>query len=165
MNEIDETVLIKIPGYEKSYCVNKETNEIYSLKWKRYMKCTVNNNGYKTVFLSKDKNRKLFLLHRLVFLVHQGYLPEIIDHMDGNRTNNSIDNLREVTRSQNMMNSKMNKKNTSGYKGVCKDRNGWRSHISFNGQIDQKNFKQKCHAIYYNRIMRNLLHGEYKREN
>ena len=165
MNEIEETVLIPVPGYEKLYCLNKETNEIYSLKWKRYMKCTVNNNGYKTVYLSTNTHSKMMLLHRLVFLVHHNYLPNIVDHIDGEKTNNSIDNLREATHSQNMMNSKKGKNNTSGFKGVSKYKNGWKSQIIHNGHLDNKCFKQKCQAIYYNRIMRELLHGEYKREN
>ena len=56
--------------------------------------------------------------HRMIFLYHHGYLPSYIDHIDGNKTNNRIENLREVTVSQNCMNQKISTRNTSGTKGV-----------------------------------------------
>ena len=62
---------------------------------------------YKTVFI-----------HRLVFLMHHGYLPKILDHIDGNKTNNKIENLREANLFQNSANSKIPKTNTTGVKGV-----------------------------------------------
>lgn len=61
---------------------------------------------------------KLYRAHRLIYLYHNGYLPLSIDHIDGNKTNNKIENLRSATTSQNQMNSKINTRNTSGIKGV-----------------------------------------------
>lgn len=72
-------------------------------------------DGY--VRVSVDK--KDYLIHRLVFLWHKGYLPACIDHIDRNPSNNQIENLREATVTQNNGNSKLNKKNSSGLKGVC----------------------------------------------
>ena len=164
MDEIEGTVLIKIPGYEESYCYNMETNQVYGLKRKKYLKYG-NCKGYYCCVLSKNKQRHLLYLHQLVFLVNHGYLPTIVDHIDNDITNNSIDNLRGVTYSQNAMNRKIGKNNTSGFKGITKNGNGWRSQIIFDGQMDDKTFKLKSEAIEYNRIMRESLHGEYKREN
>ena len=45
-------------------------------------------------------------LHRMIFLHQHGYLPKCLDHIDGNRENNKIENLREVTQQQNCLNSK-----------------------------------------------------------
>ena len=61
-------------------------------------------------------------MHRMIFLVHHGYLPEVIDHIDGNQDNNNIKNLRGVTLSQNQFNRKIDKRSTTGVKGVtwCK---------------------------------------------
>lgn len=62
--------------------------------------------GYKRVSLYKnDKDRK-FMVHRLVA---QAFIPNpnnkpFIDHIDGNRANNKVDNLRWVTHSENMKN-------------------------------------------------------------
>jgi hypothetical protein len=49
-------------------------------------------DGY---FSAKVKG-KSYLLHRLIFLMHYGYLPNQIDHIDGNPANNLLENLREV---------------------------------------------------------------------
>ena len=63
-------------------------------------------------------NGKLYSTHRLIFLFHHGFLPKVIDHIDGNTRNNKIENLREATANQNLANSKINKNNKSGVKGV-----------------------------------------------
>lgn len=56
--------------------------------------------------------------HRLVFLMHHGYLPKFVDHIDGNRSNNRIENLRSASRQQNNCNAQIRSDNTSGIKGV-----------------------------------------------
>jgi hypothetical protein len=61
---------------------------------------------------------KQYKAHRLIYFYHNGYLPSSIDHIDGNRANNKIDNLRSATTSQNAMNQKISTKNSSGIKGV-----------------------------------------------
>ena len=68
-------------------------------------------------------NGKMYLAHRLIFLYHQGYLPKSIDHIDGDPSNNKINNLREATNKENSRNQKKtefyNGKQTSSiYKGV-----------------------------------------------
>jgi hypothetical protein len=63
-------------------------------------------------------NQKEYLLHRLIFCMHHGYLPKSVDHIDGNPSNNCIENLRECSHGENMMNSKAPKTNKSGTKGV-----------------------------------------------
>ena len=74
----------------------------------------INGDGY---LQTSFKNRR-FLNHRLIFLMHNRYLPQFIDHIDGDRLNNKIDNLREATASQNSHNSKVRVNNKSGIKGV-----------------------------------------------
>jgi hypothetical protein len=72
------------------------------------------NNGYIRTLI----NRKGHLVHRIIFMMHHGFLPEFLDHIDGNRTNNLIDNLRPATSSQNGLNRGKLRSNTSGYTGV-----------------------------------------------
>ena len=74
----------------------------------------VNSTGYREVRF----NGKLHGVHRIIFLMHYGWLPRIVDHVDGNPLNNNIENLRAATASQNMWNSKKPKTNTSGIKGI-----------------------------------------------
>jgi hypothetical protein len=59
---------------------------------------------------------------------------EIIDHMNGNKLDNRIGNLRIVTAQQNSFNSRIKSTNTSGYKGVSKSGNKWRSYIVKDGK-------------------------------
>lgn len=64
-------------------------------------------------------NDKNYLVHRLIFLFFHGYLPDRVDHIDEDTTNNRIENLRAATHSQNLCNRGKAKNNTSGFKGVC----------------------------------------------
>ncbi len=61
-------------------------------------------------------------------------MPKEIDHIDRNKLNNKIENLREVTKSENMANRKKHKTNKSGYKGVAyhKASKKWRASVRIN---------------------------------
>lgn len=72
------------------------------------------SHRYKSV---RIKNKD-FKEHRAIFLIHYGYLPQYIDHIDGNPLNNKIENLREATCSQNQYNAKLRKDSSSGIKNV-----------------------------------------------
>lgn len=63
-------------------------------------------------------NGKIYQEHRIIFMMHYGYLPECIDHIDNNKINNKIDNLRAATISQNKQNIKRQSNNVTGYKNV-----------------------------------------------
>lgn len=77
---------------------------------------------------------KTTYLHHVIFLMHHGYKPDYIDHIDGDSTNNRIENLRPATQSQNAGNSCLSKNNTSGYKGVTyrKDTRKWQAAVMIN---------------------------------
>ena len=57
----------------------------------------VNLRGYRYV----NVNYKSYLVHRVIFLMHHGYLPKYVDHIDGNVANNHIDNLQCLTMKDN----------------------------------------------------------------
>ena len=52
-------------------------------------------NGYYEIKLSKNNKPKIFKLHRLIYQVHYGIIPDKmqVDHIDNNRQNNNIENL------------------------------------------------------------------------
>jgi uncharacterized protein YdaL len=82
------------------------------------------SNGYHKVHILK----KFHKTHRVIFLYHHGYLPDFVDHIDGDKLNNKIENLRAATKSQNCMNQKISTRNTSGTKGVMwhkRDKKWW----------------------------------------
>jgi len=93
-------------AYENGRLVNIHTNiEI---------KHRTNNNGY---FVAKVGN-KIYLYHRLIFLFHYRLLPKMVDHINHNKKDNRIENLRAATNTQNQQNSKLRKDNVSGVKNV-----------------------------------------------
>lgn len=69
-------------------------------------------------YLRIGVRRRYYPAHHLAWLYVHGFLPPCIDHIDGNRLNNRISNLRLADGSQNNMNAKLRSDNTSGVKGV-----------------------------------------------
>ena len=80
-------------------------------------------------------NKRDYLAHRVAFLLMKGRWPiSDLDHIDGNKQNNSWTNLREVHHYENMQNTKTQKNNSSGYRGVSKTDNGkWIAKIYVSG--------------------------------
>jgi hypothetical protein len=76
-------------------------------------------------------NRKFYYLHQLAWFYCHGKWSKMIDHLDGDGTNNKLENLRSCTYSENMGNSKVYSTNKSGFKGVHwhKLKNKWGSQI------------------------------------
>jgi hypothetical protein len=78
-------------------------------------------------YLRTKIDYKEYFVHKIIFLMHHGYIPQIVDHIDGNRLNNNISNLRAVNLSQNQHNRGIDRRNKSGAKNVyfCKRTNKW----------------------------------------
>ncbi len=97
-----------IPGYEGKYSIN-ENGDIWSHTKKTnkkgglYMKTKITSAGYKSLQLSKDGETKDTLIHRLlaeIFIENPNKKPTV-NHRDGNKLNNNIDNLEWATYSEN----------------------------------------------------------------
>lgn len=80
------------------------------------------------------KTDKVAMHHQV--LMYYGIEAEVVDHKNGDRLDNRFINLRPATWSQNSINAKRHRDNTSGYKGVCfaKTREKWKACIN----IDKK---------------------------
>ena len=118
------------------------------------------NNGYVQVkFNGKD-----YRAHRIIFLMHHGYLPQYIDHIDTDRSNNSIENLRAATKAQNGHNFGVSAHNKSGYRNVHwsnKD-SRWRVHLRCNGKrISCGSFVELEDAVEAAKQARQKYHGEF----
>lgn len=61
---------------------------------------------------------KTYSVHRVIYAMHHGTCPSMIDHIDQDKTNNKIENLRECDKKENVVNSKVRIDNKYGYKGV-----------------------------------------------
>lgn len=93
----------------------------------------VTDRGYICVHI----NGRSYRAHRLAWLYMTGAMPPSnmdIDHINGIRTDNRFANLRLATRSENIANSKKYKSNSTGFKGVFKDKNRWRVQMTVNGR-------------------------------
>ena len=110
----------KIDDYE-NYEVSNQGN-VRNINTNRILKPRKNrDDGYYFVILSKKNVRKMFLIHRLVgfaFIPNPQKLTDI-DHIDQDKTNNLISNLRWVSRSNNLRNRPKFKNSSSQYVGVC----------------------------------------------
>jgi len=107
---------------------------------------------------------KKYLLHRLIFLYHHGYLPEIVDHINNDQSNNNIENLRASDSIKNQYNRSINKNNLTGIKGVKARHNKYVVSLRINGE--QKHFGTyedlELAALVANEA-RNKYHGIYAR--
>jgi hypothetical protein len=130
------------------------------------------NRQYSTIWIIlPNGKRHRFDAHRLAYLWVYGNVPNQIDHINGNKSDNRINNLRSCTDSENRRNSKKRKDNTSGYKGVSyfKKREKWNSRIGIileNGSRRYKNLgyfntKEEAYSAYCEAA--NLYHKEFKR--
>jgi hypothetical protein len=121
--------------------------------------------------LTTDRNNNIHhYVHRLIFIYHNGNLTEgfQIDHIDGDRTNNRIENLREATGSQNMQNAKIPSNNKSGVKGVSwhKIYKKWQVYIMIKGKrlfFGRYDTLEEATAVAEK--ARNELHGDFARHN
>ena len=104
---------------------NKAGVVVGSTNKRKYLRVWVDGNFY--------------ALHRLAFLYMDGSFPEgVVDHINGEEIDNSWDNLRDTTMKENMRNSKMSTRNTSGAVGVSfhKATGKWRARIGPQGKTE-----------------------------
>lgn len=120
---------------------------------------SITDRGYRVISIDGAK----WYAHCLAYCLMTGEWPVgDVDHKNGVLDDNSWDNLRPATRSQNMCNQKLRSDNISGFKGVYKARNRWAAKIVkghtklYLGTFDKA---EAAHAAYVEAARR--LHGEF----
>ena len=101
----DPTEFQLIKGYENLYKINRN-GDIWSCIYQKVMKPQLSKDGYLWVKLTKEKVNHKGRIHRLLglqYIENTENLPQI-DHIDRNKLNNALDNLRWVTHTDNMRN-------------------------------------------------------------
>lgn len=122
---------------------------------------TISKKGYRVI----QFRGKLYQAHRMAYLYMTGSWPEnVIDHINGNRSDNRWSNLRNATHGQNKTYSKRNKNNKSGKCGVSKrvypsgkivwgvriNIDGKETHLGFFSSFEEaKNVRIKAEQTHY----------------
>lgn len=166
----------RIPNYSNYEC--STLGHVRRIDTQRQLKPWLQNNGYLVVRVrGNDQIVKSWLVHRLVALtwLRKPLKYKVcVNHIDGNKQNNVVDNLEWVTNSENILHARRNGLNpynkptfgkklgghragTSKYFGVFwdKSRNKWKCAVRHNGKlIVQKRFAMEVEAArYYNRML------------
>ena len=116
-----------VVGYENLYNVSNQ-GRMMSLKCGRskIMKTPNNSKGYAQVCLMKDNSKLVHRVHRLVAkaFLEENPTKKEIDHIDRNRSNNRVENLRYADRTEQMINR--GSFSNSGHKNISQHkRSGW----------------------------------------
>jgi len=120
-------------------------------------------NGYLRVKI----NYKPFMVHRVIWaMVHGAWPKEMIDHINGARDDNRLENLRDATCSENLWNQGIAKNNKSGVKGVSwsAQNQKWKAVVKFKRKpnfIGYFNTLEDADAAI--REAREKLHGQFAR--
>ena len=130
-----------------------DNGEIFSLKSNKFMLKQMNLSGYYHVTLSDDNVSKNYLIHRLVVEAFIGKIPDnkVVDHIDRNKTNNNINNLRIVTQSVNGKNRDFN--NSTIIQKFDKNNNLIKEYIRDDSFYDEHDIKDRNFLIP-------AIHGE-----
>lgn len=141
-----------IPGFEKKYEVSslgavRRLNRIdtYFVKGvkrrakikERLLKPSIGSHGYPNVSLVKNKKSRTYLVHRLMAMAFMGVKTNkkfVVDHIDGNKKNNSLENLRIIPNRANAYFAKLSV-NSLGMPGVRVSPSGkYRADIRIKGK-------------------------------
>lgn len=160
---------LSIDEIEALFIITPETGDIW---WKergmgrvlgRPAGCLV-GCGHRKIGLRKDGKYIQYYAHHIIWAWVNGKWPEtILDHINGIKDDNRIDNLRAATHSQNRVNRRINKNNKSGRKWVCKrkNRSGWNAAVWFGETRKHKYFPTKEAAHEWAAGVAQKLHGEF----
>lgn len=138
--------------------ISIEDKDLASLKW-----CAWVINGRAYAVKSHPSRR----IHREILeriLGRELVKGEICDHIDNDSLNNCRDNLRLATFAENVRNQGKRKNNTTGYKGVVRDRGRYRAQIRINGKhihLGMFENPEEAHEAY--KIGCKIYHGEFGR--
>jgi len=132
-------------------------------KWKSFDDNKPMKNGYIRIGLKIDGKPKHYLLHRLVYFfhnsdwnIHDSCRDNSIDHRNGNKLDNRVENLQNVNHSQNNQN-KTHNNNKKLITGVLFHKDGrskpWQSHWCEDKKLKTKSFATENEALEHRRKM------------
>lgn len=166
LREITQSYLRTILDYDPTIGVftwvkRSDVNKTWNTKYAGKRAGRLRKDGYWELII----NKKHYMAHRIAwFYVNDKWPENEIDHKDLDTLNNSYENLREATPSQNQYNQKKPKCNTSGYKGVSHVGNRWIARIKIaKKHIHLGSFDCPHVAYFHYCIAARENHGTYAR--
>lgn len=129
-----------------------DLDDVSGFQWR------LDGNGYVVRTVRKVK---IELLHRMILRVPSG---KVVDHIDGDPSNNSRRNLRICTFAENLRNRRKSKANKCGLKGVYRSRKKWRAQIKIDARkinLGMHETPELAHAAYCAAAVQH--HGEFAR--
>jgi hypothetical protein len=132
----------------------------------RILKPNIDTRGYYNVKLYQDGIKLTKNIHKLVgdAFIQNPFNKSCIDHINNNKLDNNVNNLRWVSSQENSMNRKISSKNTSNYKGVTfhKQTNKWQARIMINGKSKHLGLFEKIEDAVNARVKKaEEVFGEY----
>ncbi|HCT7918305.1 TPA: HNH endonuclease [Pseudomonas aeruginosa] len=120
----------------------------------------ITHHGYRRVNVGKTKLHA----HQIIWLMHYGELPDCeIDHINGMRDDNRLENLRLANQQQNQQNSNVRIDNVLGVKGVrLRPSGNYQARVKLSdGSRAVKTFRTLTEAVSWLSMQREISHGEY----
>ena len=155
-------ILYPIKEYPKYYI--NEIGQVYSSHINKNMRQQLQSNGYLSLFLVKDKKNHKAYTHRLlaeIFIPNPNNYP-CIDHINRNKLDNRLSNLRWVTHHMNCQNRKMTSRNINRTKYIYKCGKKWVYDRCFKGERYVKrheDIRQTCFEFYIHQRLLSKTHA------
>lgn len=147
MDELKEKILV-------SYKYNPDTGEIIGPKGIPLGK--IDNKGYKEIRISLNGKIHYARYHRVAWLLYYKEWPKNkIDHIDGDKLNNKINNLRDVTQRQNNINRPLHRKGKLPGSIFRKQYNKYEARAVVNGKqvyLGRYDTEKEAHNVYINYV-------------
>lgn len=121
---------------------DEDYEQLMPFRWR------LNSKGYAIRSYSNGEREIIVALHREIIHPPPGL---VVDHIDHNKLNNTRANLRVITQQQNLMNRRLFKNNSTGFKGVTFQHGKWHARIEKDGQDIHLGFHEdlKTAALVY----------------
>jgi len=169
-NEIE--VWKDVPNYEGLYQVSSIGRVKSFITWRgineRILKAAIHSTGYLIVSLKKYSKQKMLKVHKLVAMAFHGHIPDgtnkiVVDHINNNKLDNRVANLRLTTNRDNCSKDQKSKGRSSQYTGVYLDKKTkkWQAEINFKGiKVYLGLFELEIHAHYaYKKVLLEIEQG------
>lgn len=163
--DFEEGKLFWLPRPRWAFSSGRAYQSFCSLYAGKEALTAVTSNGYKIGVICGERARA----HRVIWALFNERWPlGDVDHIDGDRLNNAINNLRECSRSQNLCNKGAQSNNSTGYKGVKADkrRGTYSASIGMNGgcrYLGRFKTAEEAAVAYDEAAI--SLHGEFAKVN